>query len=66
MLEAQINAAVEMVQAKADQIRGMAITVINEQGHVSTLLTYGNDQAMAMLGAIELAKDQIKAKLTFD
>lgn len=39
--------------------------MIERDGSVSTSLNFHTDQAMAMLGAVEIAKDQIKAGLSF-
>lgn len=65
MLEEQIEAALSAVKDRASTIRGIAITVIERDGSVSTSLNFHTDQAMAMLGAVEIAKDQIKAGLSF-
>lgn len=65
MLEEQIQLALSSLQERACTIKGVAITVIEFDGSVSTSLNFMTDQAMAMLGAVELAKDQIKAGLSF-
>ena len=64
MLEMQVNEAFEILLKQAHRIKGLAIAVIDADGAVGTTLSYPTDMAITMLGALDLAKDQIKAKLT--
>ena len=49
---------------RADKIRGAVLTVIEANGSVTTSLVFGTDHGVAMIGALEISKDQIKAGMT--
>lgn len=49
---------------RADKLRGAVLTVIEANGSITTSTVFAADQAVTMLGALDISKDQIKAGMT--
>lgn len=49
---------------RADKLRGAVLTVIEANGSITTSMVFAADQAVTMLGALDISKDQIKAGMT--
>ena len=63
-MKKQLADQIVPILERADQLRGAVLTVIEANGSVTTSSTFNTDQAVAMIGALDISKDQIKAGMT--